>query len=284
MRMISTGLALILLVAGNLSAVFSEAMVKAISDDSSIFQFILFRQITAVVMLLPWCIQSSTKSLQVGIRWHLIRGHVWLVGMFFTVIALTSLPLATASAIFYTAPLLMLLFSSLLLRETISRHSILSVIVGFVGVLVVIRPTELSWAAISALIVALYLAINNMLIQKLPKEQSVIQMLFMTNLVGIPVALIATVWEGARLQVDLIGVAAASTAFILVYAAFGLLAYRAVESHKIATAEYSGLVSAIIVGIFMFNEIPDVPTIIGSVLIILPLFFLANINKKSHVA
>ncbi|GLT20025.1 membrane protein [Vibrio zhanjiangensis] len=281
MRKISTGLALMLLVAGNLSSIFSEAMVKTIGNNDSIFQFILFRQITAVVILLPWCYGSPAKNFKVGIWWHILRGHVWLIGMFFTVIALTSLPLATASAIFYAAPLIMLMFASLFFQETISRFSIVSVIMGFIGVLIVIRPTELSWAAISALLVAFYLAINNLLIRKLPKEQSVTQTLFMTNLVGIPSALIATTWENATIQFDLFWPAAASTTFILVYAGFGILAYRAVESHKIAAAEYSGLVSAIIVGIVMFNEVPDLMTIIGSTIIILPLFFLANINKKS---
>ncbi len=59
----------------------------------------------------------------------------------------------------------------------------------------IIRPDQIDWAAISAFVVALTLAINNLLIRKLPKNQSVMQTLLMTNLAGIPVALLLVLIE-----------------------------------------------------------------------------------------
>lgn len=82
----------------------------------------------------------------------------------------------------------MLPLAAIFFGEQLSKQSVAAAIMGFAGVLVIIRPDQIDWAAISALVVAITLAINNLLIRKLPKNQSVMQTLLMTNLAGIPVA------------------------------------------------------------------------------------------------
>lgn len=168
MRTISVGLAMTLLVIGNLSATFSDALVKTMEGgpDGAIFQFALFRQLSAVLILIPFCLTAPAKNLTKGLKWHALRAHVWLLGVSFSVVALTSLPLATANAIFYAAPLIMLPLAAIFLREKLSAASIVAAVVGFVGVLVLVRPSEFTWAAGSAMVVAVTLAINNLLIPK----------------------------------------------------------------------------------------------------------------------
>ncbi|PMN72452.1 hypothetical protein BCT27_13695 [Enterovibrio norvegicus] len=282
MRNISVGMAMTLLVIGNLAATFSDALVKTMEGgaDGAIFQFALFRQVSAVLILLPFCLTAPKKNLTLGLKWHMLRAHVWLVGVFFSVIALTTMPLATANAIFYAAPLIMLPLAAIFLREKLSTASIIAAVVGFVGVLLLVRPTDLSWAAISAMIVAVTLAVNNLLIPKIPREQTVPQTLLLHNLIGIPVALGLALYEGVPFSMDLFLRASGSTAFILVYAATCVIAYRAAESSKIASAEYSGLVCAVGVGLVMFGEVPDMLMIVGTSLIVVPLIWLAGLEKR----
>ncbi|WP_407334409.1 DMT family transporter [Enterovibrio sp. 27052020O] len=287
MRTISVGLAMTLLVIGNLSATFSDALVKTMEGgpDGAIFQFALFRQVSAVLILLPFCLTAPVKNLNKGLKWHALRAHIWLLGVFFSVIALTTMPLATANAIFYAAPLIMLPLAAIFLREKLSASSIIAAVVGFIGVLILVRPTELDWGASSALIVAVTLAVNNLLIPKIPREQTVSQTLLLHNLIGIPIAFALALYEGMPFSLDLFWRAAGSTAFILVYAATCVIAYRAAESNKIASAEYSGLVCAVGVGLVLFGEVPDMIMIVGTTLIVVPLIWLAGREKhKSRKA
>ncbi|WP_394208809.1 DMT family transporter [Enterovibrio calviensis] len=281
MRTISVGLAMTLLVIGNLSATFSDALVKTMEGgpDGAIFQFALFRQVSAVLILLPFCLTAPVKNLNKGLKWHALRAHIWLLGVFFSVIALTTMPLATANAIFYAAPLIMLPLAAIFLREKLSAPSIIAAVVGFIGVLILVRPTELDWGASSALIVAVTLAVNNLLIPKIPREQTVSQTLMLHNLIGIPIAFALALYEGMPFSLDLFWRAAGSTAFILVYAATCVIAYRAAESNKIASAEYSGLVCAVGVGLVLFGEVPDMIMIVGTTLIVVPLIWLAGREK-----
>jgi drug/metabolite transporter (DMT)-like permease len=282
MPKISVGSAMTLLVIGNLIAVFSDALIKTLSQEVAVYQFVLFRQISAVTILLPLCFFATKAPLLPGLKWHILRGHIWLLGAIFMVFAISAMPLATANAIFYAAPLLMLPLAMIIFKEQLSNQAVIVAILGFIGVLVVIRPTYIDWAAIAAFIVAITMAINNLLIRKLPKKQNVFQTLLMTNIVGIPVALSLAVWEGKSWDFAPMLTAAGSSSFILIYAGICIIAYRSGQVSKIASAEYSGLLCAVAVGIVWFDEVPDLAMLLGTVLIIAPLIWLAKVeaNKK----
>lgn len=166
--------------------------------------------------------------------------------------------------------------------EQLSKQSVAAAVMGFAGVLVIIRPDQIDWAAISAFVVALTLAINNLLIRKLPKNQSVMQTLLMTNLAGIPVALLLVLIEDQPWQWGAFPVAAGSSLFIMIYAATCVLAYRSIDSNKIASAEYSGLIGAVVVGFIWFGEIPDIFMAIGTVMIVVPLIWLSKRERRKQ--
>ncbi|WP_017222058.1 DMT family transporter [Moritella dasanensis] len=281
MPKMTVGLAMTLLIIGNVIAVFSDALIKTLSEDAAVYQFVFFRQLTAVLLLIPFCLKSSRESLVNGLKWHAVRGHIWLLGAIFMVYSINSMPLATANAIFYAAPLIMLPMAMLWFQEKLTIPSITAGVLGFVGVLIVVRPTEIDWAAMAALVVAFTLAANNLLIRKLPKHQTVFQTLLLTNLVGMPASLGLTIWEGKPWDFAPLLTAAGSTLFILIYAGFCVMAYRSGEASKIASAEYSGLIGAVVVGLIWFDEIPDLGMAIGTAFIIIPLLWLAKVEAKN---
>ncbi|OAN13140.1 hypothetical protein A3K86_15885 [Photobacterium jeanii] len=277
----SVGYAMMLLILGNIIAVFSDALIKTLDDGVPVFQFVFFRQLSAVCIVLPFCLKSSRAELTAGLKWHALRAHIWLVGAIFMVFAINAMPLATANAIFYAAPLIMLPLAAFFYREQLTKYSVLTGVIGFIGVLVVIRPTHIDWAAIAALVVALTLAGNNLLIRKLPTTQSVPQTLLLTNLVGMPASLGLALWEGQTWQWEPLLTATGSSLFILIYAATCVVAYRSAESNKIASAEYSGLLGAVVVGVIWFGEMPEIEMLIGAALIIVPLIWLAKIEQAN---
>lgn len=287
MTKISVTMAMGLLVIGNLVAVFSDALIKTLDADVAVFQFVLFRQLSAVVLLLPlYFISRQMKTpaqrlpFTTGFKWHLFRSHIWLTGAVFMVYAINSMSLATANAIFYAAPLMMLPLSVWWYKEKLTSTSIAAGILGFIGVLIVIRPTDFDWTALTALVVAFTLACNNLLIRKLPAQQSVFHTLLLTNLIGIPASIALVIIEGAAWDWAPLLTAFGSSSFIMIFAGLSVIAYRSADSSKIASAEYSGLLGAVAVGIIWFGEIPDMAMIVGSGFIIVPLLYLAKAESK----
>ena len=281
MPAMSVGFAMTLLVIGNIVAVFSDALIKTLTTDVAVYQFVFFRQLTAVLLLLPFCLKLGTAGLRDGLKWHVLRGHIWLFGAIFMVYAINSMPLATANAIFYAAPLMMLPLARLWFKEQLTFPAVAAGVLGFIGVLIVIRPTEINWGASAALVVAFTLAVNNLLIRKLPKQQTVFQTLLLTNLVGMPASLSMALLEGKSWDFTPMLTAAGSSLFILIYAGTCVVAYRAADASKIASAEYSGLLGAVVVGLIWFDEVPDIGMAIGSAFIILPLLWLARVEAKN---
>ena len=93
------------------------------------------------------------------VRWraHLYRGLMYATGSFAFVYALRHLPLAEVIAIAFAGPLFMTLFGKLFLTKPSGPHRLGAVVVGFIGILIVIRPgtAAMHWAALLPLIVAL---------------------------------------------------------------------------------------------------------------------------------
>lgn len=271
---------MLLLIVGNNIAVFSDALIKNLPEDVAIYQFVLFRQLSAIFLLAPFCIITQKGNFFIGLKWHVIRGHIWLLGAVFMIVALGALPLATVNALFYTAPILMLILAMLLFNENVTFHSFLVAILGFIGVMIIVKPSHFNWAVFAAFMVALTMALNNLLIKKLPTHHNVFHTLLLTSLVGTPVASVLVIWEGKAWSWEPLLIATSSNIFILTYAGICVWVYRYIEANKVAGAEYTGLIGAIVIGILWFNESPELTMYIGSAMIVLPLIWLANKERN----
>ena len=265
-------IALWLLIAGNLTASLSDVMVKLLDGSVSPFQYIFIRQLISVAVIYPLWRKETQPARQ--LRSHslnIFRAHLVLIGSGCMVVAITHMTLASANAVFYAAPLLMLPISVLMMGEKPSRSKVFGTLVGFVGVLIVLRPSQFHWAAFFALGTATTLALFNVSARKLPEQQSMISTLFWTSLLSLPVAGILAVWSWQPINASQLGLIAAGALLILVYNGLAVLAYRKAPAGEIGLAEYSGLVFVTLFGIWWFNEVPDWITAMGIMLIITPL-------------
>ncbi|PAU87583.1 hypothetical protein CK507_08435 [Pseudomonas sp. WN033] len=266
--------AILLLVIGNALALISDVFIKLLEGDSAVFQYAFMRCLITLALLLPFWRQIDTGHFFEGGLLHAIRGHVHLVGIVCMVVALVSLPLATANAVFYVAPILVMILSAVFFAERLTRWSLLAVFGGFAGILVILRPVDISWAALAALGSAAALAINAVLVRKLPARQSTVHKLFLNYLMITPVCLLLMLWEGAPWSNAVLLSAVGSSVFILGYNVCVLLAYRQVDANQITSAEYTGLIWAVTIGWWWFAEKPDLWFVIGSLMIVVPLLLI----------
>ncbi|RTZ25139.1 DMT family transporter [Vibrio penaeicida] len=279
--MTPTNLALLFLIAGNLMASVSDVAVKVLGDGANVFQYIFIRQLVSALVVLPLWIQlQPTERRLKGLPINLLRSHLVLIGSGCMVIAITHLPLATANAVFYAAPLLMLPLSAWLLKEKPQTTKIIATFIGFAGVLLVLRPSQFHWAAIFALGTAVTLALFNVLVRKLPGNQPVVATLFWTSIFSLPIsgALAWANWHPISFE-SLLWIVF-SACCILAYNGFAVAAYKKAETSQIALAEYSGLLFVTLFGVLWFNEIPDWLTAVGILLIVLPMMPIKATKKR----
>jgi drug/metabolite transporter (DMT)-like permease len=272
--------AILLLILGNFAATLCDAFIKMAGSDVPIFQFTFMRSLCMVLFLLPFIKQMDWSAPFEGAKLHFLRGNIWVLATVMLVVALRELPLATANAVFYTAPLMIIFLSAWFFREKLSSSVMVAAIAGFVGVLIILRPTSFSLGMISALLFAFLLALNSLLIRKIPKQQSLMHGLLLTQMFAVPFAGGLAIWEGATWDWSLMMYAIGSSMCSILYSLSCLLAYRYVASSEVASAEYSGLICAMLVGWLWFNETPDVFVGIGALFIILPLAYVSHHDSK----
>ncbi|MFT2111152.1 DMT family transporter [Marinomonas sp. 2405UD68-3] len=272
--------AIVLLILGNLMATLCDAFIKMAGKDIPVFQFTFMRVVCMILCLLPFIRQVNWAQPFEGAKLHFLRGGIWVVAGVLLVFALGDLPLATANAVFYTAPLLIIFLASLFYKETLSCSVMFAALFGLIGILIILRPSELSLGIINALLFALALAFNSLLIRQLPKKQTLVHGMLLTYFFAMLMVGGLAFFENAQWDWSLVIFAFASSVCSIFYSFTCLLAYRYVASSEVASAEYSGLISAMVVGWLWFNESMDVFVVIGSLFIIMPLVYISHRDNR----
>lgn len=203
----------------------------------------------------------------------ILRNLAEMVGTmgFVTAIALT--PISQASAILQATPLVVTLGAALFLNEPVGWRRWSAIIVGFVGVLLVIRPgTEgFDIRALFAVQGVLGLAVRDLITRRIPPETSSMQLSFLAFLMLIPAAGILAQITGRdwvvpepRIWILMTG---ATILGVLAYYAI-VAAMRLGDVSFVTPFRYSRLLFAMIVGIIIFGERPDLLTYLGSAIIV----------------
>ncbi|MDX6015822.1 DMT family transporter [Shewanella indica] len=275
----TVAIGLILLTVGNLFSAFYDVSVKWLPDDANAATFLLVRQVTAVLMLLPLWLKAGRPGTS-HFKIHLWRANTGAVGALFLIIGLMALPLATVSSLFYSAPLMIMVLGAVFLKEQITPLQWGVAALGFVGILLILKPSELELAGIAVLVSAFTFSLNQMSLRKLPGTEAASLTLLCYNLLSLPLTLLVALSQQlAGLSWQLLGVALLSNAFLLAYHWFCVLAYRRAKASEIAVAEYSGLIFIVFLGWLLFDEWLDTLSWIGAALVVLPTLCLPAIAK-----
>ncbi len=195
-----------------------------------------------------------------------------MVGTLGFVTAISLIPLTTATAIFQAAPLVVTLGVAALMGEQVGRRRWVVMGIGFVGVLVVLRPGLEAFEPDSlwAVLAVLGLSIRDIATRRMPSSIKTTQLAF-SGLVAVGVLGLGmlTVTGGARwlLPRQLMLIVGASSFGIGAYWAI-TEAMRAGEVSVITPFRYSRLLFALVIGALAFHERPDLPTLLGAALII----------------
>jgi drug/metabolite transporter (DMT)-like permease len=202
----------------------------------------------------------------------LLRNAGEMVGSMGFVTALALIPLTTATAIFQAMPLFVTMGAALFLGEVVGWRRWTAVIVGFVGVLIIIRPggTEFTPALLWPLLAVAGLGLRDLATRRIPGEVSTMQLatwgFVAVAILGAGMLLIS---GGGRLPDGSQALALAGALSCGLGASWALTeASRIGEVSVITPFRYSRLVFGLMIGITVFGERPDFWTWVGASIII----------------
>jgi drug/metabolite transporter (DMT)-like permease len=232
---------------------------------------ILFLQAILIALLVAMWMRFKREPLFRFNNWrpHLYRGLLYVVGSFAFVYALQYLPLAEVVAIAFAGPLFMTLFARILLKESVGPHRLFAVVIGFVGVMIVIRPgsAAMHWAVFLPIIVALSDAFRDIVTRTMTVGESSKRIVLSTAII-LALAAASTSfggWNPVR-HGDLIWYGLSAGCFVIAHF-FMIEAFRHAQIGVIAPFKYVQLIWSILAGLIFWGEIPDPIVFLGIVVI-----------------
>jgi drug/metabolite transporter (DMT)-like permease len=201
---------------------------------------------------------------------HLVRGGLWLcaASLFFT--GLSQLGLAEATALIFAAPVFMTALSALVLKEQVGWRRWSAVLLGFVGVLVVVRPGSATFqpASLYPIATALLYAALMLSARWIDRGESVwTMMLYLVGagalLSGLTASVVWVPLQREHLWL-FVGIAIFGTCGMTLMTQ----AFRVAEATLVAPFDYTALLWASLLGWTLWGETPDVYTWIGAAIII----------------
>lgn len=251
-----------------------DAFLKAATREVAVGMALVILGLSGIVVFSGVALRAGAAPLPRSIisRTMAIRSGFEIVGRLFYALAIALTPISTASAILQATPLLVVLGAALIFGEKIGWRRWGLILLGFAGVLIILRPGLQGFSALSllALIAMAGFAGRDLATRAAPLALSNAQLgvtgFIMLTLSGV---IILTVTGGASVP------SPATLGLLSGASVFGILAYAALTQAMrtgavgvVTPFRYSRLLFAVVLGVGVFGERPDAATLAGSALIV----------------
>ncbi len=250
--------------------------VRYLSETIDVFQILLFRQLVFLIVLIP----AICKNIDILMQPRLVRYHALrVVGAFFALllgfVTVSNMPLAEATALGFTSVLFVALISGIFLKESVGKSRQLTLVVGFIGVILVVQPSFEKMTFIYTLTglgAAMAAAVTVFCVRKIASLEPTINLLvYQALFVGL-LALIPSLfyWQWPTPAELTLLVLVGGISSIAQW--FGVTAYKIGEANVVSNVEYTKMIYSLMLGYFLFSEIPNMISLMGAVIIIVSVF------------
>jgi drug/metabolite transporter (DMT)-like permease len=267
---------------------FADALVKRVSADLTVWQVFATRSTISVLVLAALAYATGLGFRLRAPGWSMLRSAFLVLCWITFYASLPVLKLSVAAVAVYTNPIMTALLSAVLIGEPVTRRQRLGVLLGFVGVVAILKPgtDDFSWFVILPLLAGGFYSLAVILTRSKCQDEAPLSLALALH------ALFAVTGIAATLLLAAIGLGAGTKAaypFLvgdwmpMGRATWGLMiflgvlsaayfagvarAYQIAPPSIIATFDYGYLVSAAIWGFVFFAETPSALTVVGMVLI-----------------
>ena len=237
------------------------------------FEIMFYRSVLGVIIVcaLAWAAGTLHEIKRDRLGMHLVRNVAHFTGQNLWFYAVTVIPLAQVFALEFTSPIWVILLAPLVLGERLTVIRIIAVATGFIGILIVARPTVdgLNAGVITAATAAIFFAITTLLTSKLARTQSITCIMFYLTAIQLVLGFITVIYDG-----DITLPTAASLPWLGVVGLGGLLAHFCIANALaiapaavVAPIDFLRLPTIVIVGMLLYHETIDIWVFVGALII-----------------
>ena len=261
---------LVVSAAGSLSAM--HAIVRFLSPSIHPFELAFFRSLFGFIVILPLLLRGGIDSVRTHQpRLQMLRGVVSIAAMMSWFYGLSMVPLAEATALSFTNVIFGSLAAIIFLREKMTMARGIAVFIGFVGVVVILRPgfVQMDIGIVCVLFSALCWGCSVVIVKQLGRTDSAVSIVawvgIQLSILSLPFALSVWVWPTMEewLWLSLLGTLATIGHLCMVQ---GL---KLTDAMTIFPLDFTRLIWASLFGLFIFSEWPDVWTFVGAGIIVI---------------
>ncbi|MDA9357258.1 DMT family transporter [Candidatus Thioglobus sp.] len=254
--------------------VINDAFMKLLFSEIALFQAVFLRSIITVppILIMVWITKVAIRNLsKQDKRLILVRVGAEIFTTITFLTALKHMPLANVTAILQALPLAITMAAALFLAEPVGWRRWSAILVGFVGVLIVVRPglEGFNIYSLSAFMAIIFLTIREIATRKLTSEVPTITVVLSTavgSTLFAGIMMIGSEWDTVSAVSWLLILGAAVA--VLIATLLSVMAMRIGDIGFVSPFRYTSMLGAIGLGILMFGDWPDQPTLVGTVIIV----------------
>ncbi len=264
------------IVASELSFALSAAIIKLVSVSLPNESIVFFRNLFGLAILTPLLIKAGGKILHTDcLHLHLVRAGFGMAAMYSFFYSLGKIPLGDSMLIKSTIPLIIPFVSLIWLKENITRRIIIAGVLGFIGVFLILKPNgETDWASLVALGSSFMAAIAFVTVRKLSATEPTLRIVAYFAIFGMCISAIPLTWAWQTPTPNeylmLIGVGLTTTIGQLLLTR----GYQNAPASSVGIFTYTSVPFGTFLGWLYFEEILDINSLFGAILIILAGFII----------
>ncbi len=262
-----------------------DAIQKTLILHHSVFQLLLVKYFFVLFLALFESKRKNNNSFykSKNIKLQIFRSLLSVIESGCFVLSFKYLSLANAHSVGSLAPVIVVALSAIILKEKVSPKTWVAIFVGFIGVLIILRPTSSIFdpKALLPLIAAFVLGLYQIITKKVSKYDKNETSLFYTSIIGIIIMslLASNFWspidESSYLMFLGIGI------FFSLGLYLQIIALGKARASIIQPFHYTLIFWAIVFGYIFYNDIPDMFTVIGAAIITCSGIFVLNQTSKN---
>ena len=275
--------AILLTVSGSFFAVLMESLIRSAQYDSNVYTIGFLRFFFGLIIIFPYLIKKKFIPYKTkNFKFYFIRGLFNLPMMILGFGALVYVPFEQFKALHFLSPIIVVLLSFIIFREKVYMYRILALVIGFIGMLIIVRPgiVDFNIGTIMILISLTFWSLIIIVSKFVSKDDSPITMVTyqytLMTFFALPLAIYF--WQMPSLQ-SLIFVFIGAISGTILHLSLAL-SYKYAELSVTQPVWFSGLIFGSAFGFFVFNETPDVWTWIGG-MVVFSSVLLITYNERS---
>ena len=267
----------------SLSFSLMYAAIKLLNSGYHVFQILFFRSSIPLLILFLYLIKDISFIKTKNLKHHIIRSLFGIFSMICIFLSASKISLISLTLIIFTMPLIVGIISPIILREKISKEVYLCSTLGFLGILIGLGPLDgnINFYHFVALLGSFFYAMVAISVRKLGETDRVMTTFFYFTLfcVVFSSATLPIIWITPNISDLLIFIFIGLTGTIGQYSM--VRAYKEGDANFIAPFEYLQFIWALILGIIIWNNKPDIYNFIAAFCIITSTFILSRNKNKN---